>query len=280
MGELKMPRRAGLGARVGLGLGLLAGLAGCAGASSLHGAAMRGDLDRLNSLIEDGWDVNRPDPAGEYPLHFGVYEGNTAVVRRLLDAGARVDQPDRRYGLSALTIAAHQGDVPMAELLLDYGADIEFEKPTEPDPNVERTFAYNAFPQSLTREAPAPPLLAAIAAGQMDMVRLLLARGADPDATDLQGQNALIIAARQRNTELARLLIDRGAPVNYVSSRGMTPLNMALLARDRATVELLVAEGADLTLTGPDGIPPIRHATEWGDRRVLEIFRARGITGS
>lgn len=277
MGRLSCPdasRRRFLVAAGTLYVGLQTPIA-MAARSSLHIAVMRGNLKRIDRLIDKGYDVNGRDGAGEYPLHFGIYNGNVEAVRKLLAAGALVDVPDRRSGVSALTIAAYQGDAPMVSLLLEHGANIDFVQATGTDPSEQK--GVRAIPAPLRRQIPSPPLLAAIEAGHEDMVEFLLERGANADATDRQGQNALILACRNGRVALAQMLIERGASVNFVSPQGMTPLNMALLARQKPMVRLLVDHGADLELSGPNGITPARNARAWDDPEILSIFQSRGI---
>jgi ankyrin repeat protein len=65
--------------------------------------------------------------------------------------------------------------------------------------------------------------------GHLDIVRLLLDRGAQIDAKDNMGATALLLAINKRHVEIVRLLLDRGAGKEIADSKGRTPLFMAAL---------------------------------------------------
>jgi hypothetical protein len=110
-----------------------------------------GDVDALRALIAAGHDVNAPDPRpyiGDMntPLHHAANEGSAALVRVLLDAGARVDARCVN-GWTPLIRACNAGALEVAKLLVEAGADIEAK-------NSEGYTAYGRVPGN------APELLA------------------------------------------------------------------------------------------------------------------------
>ncbi|KAK4455313.1 ankyrin repeat-containing domain protein [Podospora aff. communis PSN243] len=179
---------------------------------------------------------------GEYllvnPMTEAAWAGDLDTCSLLLRHGASVDPtliPTRHS--SALQIAAHKGNIPMAKLLLDQGANIDY-----------------SF-HSVALHSESTPLGAAIAAGQRDMVQLLLHRGADPAPCDLvslaaltpqlsglegmmqqtassKGQAfmgaALLLAARRGLVEVAELLVQSGASWTYENDAKETPLALSL----------------------------------------------------
>lgn len=81
--------------------------------------------------------------------------------------------------------------------------------------------------------------------GDETYLRYLLARGADPNAKDGQGNTPLILAANTGGTGLIDMLVKGGANVNLANGSGETPLIRAVQRRDLALVRVLLAAGAD-----------------------------------
>ena len=103
------------------------------------------------------------------------------------------------------------------------------------------------------------PLHLAIFGGQEEAARLLLERGADPNALstgDLARVPPLGTAAFVRSVPLARLLLDSGADVDGRGEGGFTALHAARQNGDDALAALLLEHGADASLATDDGRTP------------------------
>ena len=81
--------------------------------------------------------------------------------------------------------------------------------------------------------------------GDTTYINYLLARGADPNVKDGEGNTPLLLAANTGGTGMIDMLVKGGANVNLANSRGETPLIRAVQRRDLAMVRVLLADGAD-----------------------------------
>lgn len=97
----------------------------------LHAVSLYGLADAAQVLLEGGADPNATHTclgldewlAEVPPLFLAAGKGSASVARRLLDHGARVDEPAMRARLTPLHVAAFRGWSPVVELLLQAGAD-------------------------------------------------------------------------------------------------------------------------------------------------------------
>lgn len=138
--------------------------------------------------------VNFVTRDGTTALHCAMASGNSAIVSRLLSAGADPNGADAR-GRTPLWLAAQTENARLVSLLLDYGA--------QPEQRVG--------PRGMT------PLMAAARNGRSEVVEVLIARGADPLAVSGEGLNALeygrenladnMGGSHARNEVLARMVL-------------------------------------------------------------------------
>jgi ankyrin repeat protein len=111
--------------------------------------------------------------------------------------------------------------------------------------------------------------------GRLEVARMLLERGADPNAV---AQNAsrvtpLHSAVAGRHRDLAGLLLALGSSANAVQQGGWTPLHAAAKNGDEATVGLLLLRGADASRPADDGRVAADLAAEGGHAALAELLR-------
>jgi hypothetical protein len=214
-------------------------------------------------------------------------ENAVEVARMLLEAGAEVDALADVYGGRHTTMSllvsseppAKAGvQVPLVETLLDFGAAIEgagsgaWVSPLL----TALAFGFSEAAEALVRRgAKVEPLAAAAGLGRLaDSERLL----AVADAEDRH--RALVLAAQQGHVEVVRLLLDAGEDPDRYNPVGnhshSTPLHQAALAGREGVVRLLVERGARLDMkdTVYQGTP-LDWAIHAGRTETEQYLRSR-----
>jgi ankyrin repeat protein len=110
----------------------------------------------------------------------------------------------------------------------------------------------------------------------VDRIRDLLGKGADPNAQTGCGTRPLLIAAKKGNTEIIKMLVENGAKVDGRDKTGLTPLMSAASAGKARNVEVLIAAAADLNAKDNKGITALMWAAMKGFPEVVEILLRNG----
>lgn len=104
--------------------------------------------------------------------------------------------------------------------------------------------------------------------GSVNMVSLLLSRGANPSIQDIFGNTSLHYAVDKGRRDVAELLLTSGANVNAVDFRGNTPLHVACVNNDLAMVKLLLLHNADPEISDLANLRP-KEKTEREDIKAI-----------
>jgi ankyrin repeat protein len=180
-----------------------------------------------------------PSPSGAMtPLLFAAREGNLEMARILVDAGAELDRPSAN-GTHPLVVAITNNHIELAGFLLSAGAD-----PNAADSFYKRTPLYAAVEMrnpDYTRDTPQP---VPDVRDPMDLIKDLLARGANPNV--------------RANTTPFRGFFQVSA--NWANFDGQTPFLRAALSGDVTLMRLLLEHGADPNLATADGATPLMAA--------------------
>ncbi|MHA1938945.1 MAG: ankyrin repeat domain-containing protein, partial [Candidatus Thorarchaeota archaeon] len=212
--------------------------------STIHIAAFVGNLERLQSFIEAGIDVNVKDETGMTPLFRAVSGGHADVVKVLFNAGADVNSGNKQ-GVVPLFGALWTRDSTMVELLLERGANV----------NAKHTqYGYT-------------PLHWAVMMDSKEVVALLVARDAEVDAKDTRGRTPLDLANQRGHTEIVDLLRQHGAKEAQNNEQS---LEMAILSNDLEKIKELISQGADVNVRDSRGNAPLHQAIMMGRLSSIE----------
>jgi ankyrin repeat protein len=193
---------------------------------------MSGDARRLVQAcfdsLDDARDLLRREPAlifartglGETPLHYLAVENQLEAVKLLVEHGAELNTLNE-FGDSALAEAASLGYAELVAWMMSHGALLTV--PGQSDPTLNE----------------------AARGGSAEIVKLLLAAGADVNQEDSLGQAPMHVAAESdKGREVLAALLEAGADMDRPGLFGESPLDCALHADAMACAEFLISRGA------------------------------------
>ena len=239
------------------------------------------DAEKFAELfLKAGVDPNKRVGRKSVPLYAAAERGNVRVVAALLAHGAKADRKDLRHGATALHVAAEEGRTDVVKLLLARGADVTVRKRWSGYTPLHYAVARGskeivemllAVPQTdvnLKDTKGISPLQLARGGRRLEIARLLLERGAKPQAVDTDapmsdGMSELHHAARDGNIAWARLMLEHGGDLKARDSLGRNPLDVAVARAEPEVVEFLLAQGADVNAADRRGETALHRLRTW-----------------
>jgi ankyrin repeat protein len=243
------------------------------GYTALLFAAQQGDIEIAKLLLAAGANVNDAAPAGTSALVVAAHSGHGPLAAYLLERGA--DPNAAEAGYTALHVAILHKDLQLVEALLSHGANpnTPIVKAT-PSRRASRDYAL-----SLQMVGGTPLWLGAYFK-EPDIMRALVAKGADPKSKTPNGRTVLMAALDGRRVtedepagpseaggsmmEAAKLALSLGIDVNAADADGNTVLHMAASRGFDAIIQLLATGGAQLEVKNKKGQTPLAVASGRG----------------
>ena len=216
---------------------------------------------------------------GEAPLFQAIRKADTATAKRLLDQGVSADSKDSE-GTPALMAATLYSNADLVNLLLNRGANPNVTNAVGATPLIwaipdlakvktllEHGANANAKSKTLQRT---PLLVAASYPGSVEVLKLLLSKGADLHAKDSDGMHALGRAVVSADVSVVRFLVESGSDPNE-EGYGIGNTVTRLYARHYLpSIEYLQSKGLKMN---PDILPAAVH---WHPQQLLEKWIAMG----
>lgn len=276
-------------------------------------AAERGRLDELKAFVCAGLSVDAPTRQDYTPLHLAARAGHMAVVRWLLENGAKINartKSQRPYPGSetALYLAVAHGRPDVAALLLSHGAN----------PNLKSSDGSTALAEAVQRgdlglvtllldngaqinpKGEFSPLHTAFCMKNLPIARYLLSRGARADERVLPYRGSLLMAAAGGKwLPGVELMLELGCDVNQRDDEDGTALHAGVLGFASRTltwektthgercvreepeeaipvVRRLLEEGADQTVRDKHGFTPLDYAKKIRAQPIIELLQPSG----
>jgi ankyrin repeat protein len=237
----------------------------------------------VDVLLRNKADIDLPDPDGVSPLLVAIMNANWDLAKQLIEAGADVNQWDI-YGEAPLITAVDLRNrvdggrasidptnttrgLAIVNLLLERGADPDMQLFFKPA-NVR------AGGTTFTRGA--TPLIRAATNGDLEVVKILLAHGADATVYMADRQTPIHAAIAGRATEpqaveLIKVLQKAGTDVNVMALvnhpeeiRGGTALHYAVRKRYKDVIRLLASFSVDMNAVDQDGLTALDYTQSRG----------------
>ncbi|MBL7143052.1 MAG: ankyrin repeat domain-containing protein, partial [Phycisphaerae bacterium] len=227
------------------------------GGTPLHYAANAGHGDMVELLLGHGADINAQGESGGTPLHGAVINGSKDVIELLVLKGADINIKDRG-GNTPLSEAVQLHDKEAAEFLVINGAVVE-----------------DVIDNLLKTEL--KPLLKAAKDGDFSTVKSLISNSADVNIRDWQSKTPLHHAVEAGNIEIVDLLLSKGAWINAKDAWNCeTPLHMAVRLCRRDIVQLLLSNGADVNAKKQLDDTPLLMAALAGPEQLEKHLDSEG----
>ena len=245
------------------------------GATPLMIASPRGKKDIIECFILNGADVNAKDNNNRTPLMVALeINNNTDMVNLLRENGAYVNIKDNE-GVSPSDVLREQ---KFQENLKDLYKAIS-------EDNVDKV-------KKLLEEEPElvnfrdenrgrTPLFQAVEAGNLEIVKLFIYKGADANIIDKHNIRPISYAVCGKNKEIIALLIDNGAEVNIWtggSLLGSTILRKAIAIEDKEILDLLISKGADVNYKDHRDNTALQYAAYDGQLEMVEYLLEHGAS--
>lgn len=223
------------------------------GRSALGVASLRGNVDIVGILLEQGASQEIRDHTGLLPIHLATIGGHVGVVRTLLRSHEEVVNALDLRKKSPLILSCDLGRFELAQVMLEKGADVN-------SVDVHGS----------------GPLHKAIRGGHESITRLLIDYGADINLAEPRQIRPIHISCYFGNDAATNLLLASGVEVNVPMDHELRAIHLVSLKGHLNTLKRLLAKGADLHVRDASGTTSLHIAVSVGQSDVVKRLLEAG----
>lgn len=232
-------------------------------AEPLCDASRNNALDDVKSLAREAKDLNAGICQGHPALQYATAVGTAEAMRILIKAGADVNAKDSADATALMWAVTN---IEKTGMLLEGGAEVN----------------------AVSKSGVTPLLIASNNNGSLEIIRLLLLKGADWKVKDATGTTALIGAAHSGDLSMVRFFLEKGADINEANKGGISPIVASSFSGHYDVTKYLVAKGANVNvsntfagkvkhgLIGLIGLTPLMLNAPYGPVEVVKAILDAG----
>jgi ankyrin repeat protein len=243
-------------------------------------------ISALREFVEQNPEalVRKDAKTGKTLLELALDRGNAPLASMLLKRGAELD-----LGTNAPNwVIIHMQNLPMLEVLLEYGAD-----PDRPDSAGALPIHYAVASQNTNAllkilEAGAEvdardpnyrtPLMIATLSDDLGSVQILLEHGADPNRWDRMGETALHLAVRRGNSDAIDLLFSYNENPSALNFDGLAPVHLAAIKGDIPIIKQFLKNAPQqINLPSKKGLTPFEYALRRHQYETAKFLLSQGV---
>jgi serine/threonine-protein phosphatase 6 regulatory ankyrin repeat subunit B len=254
----------------------------CRGRAPLHLASEQGRINVARLLLEHGSDVNAQDNSGSTSLHLVLAEDHIDIRQLLLEHGVASKNKD---GETALHLAPRQ-DVGVTQLLTECGADVTAQNKDGWNPlhlalswgQVEhaRIFIQHGSGGVAQGKDKWTPSHRAPFREYICVAQTLFDHGDDVTAQDRHGLTPLHLASGGHMI-LAFILLEHGADATAQDCLRLIPMHLASSSEHAELTRILLEHGADPDARDNDNCTPLHWASEQAHPEVVRFILEHGV---
>jgi len=249
----------------------------------LHLAIMNGNDEVSKLLIEKGSDLSKKNIVKKTPLHLTVRYNRRTIAELLIAKGSAIDSKDDRQRTPLGLATRETGDVDMAKLLIQNGADINVR---DVDNNMPLNFAaWKGFTGIIdllldngadfdTSEGRSSWMIRfAASCGSERLFRIVLEKDEDVFTNESLNNSIMRAAIAGGSIDIVKMLLAKNIQIkDDINIFGWTPLHFTANNGHLEMVEFLVEKGSGINKRTLSGKSPYNLAEEAGKNEMLQLI--------
>lgn len=231
----------------------------------------------VKSLLEAGYSLELKDEFGATALFEAVSVSSVEIAKVLIEAGANVDTAEGEWGMPLFNMAVSTTEMKLMDLLLKHKCPFDKKDRYGGTAIEEAAFSGDkeAYKKCLSLGLKDPsPFHTACGLGDLDQVKKAIANGQDVNERNPSWKNsALMFAASGQHLDVVKYLLANGADPNLENVIKEVPLHFAASMETPELVIALLDAGAKVNHKMDDG----GTALDWAHAdSVISVLKSRG----